>query len=65
MGDSLTADGILLIVKGDENLGGLAEMLGRSAPGEEEVPNKEHEVHKEPELDRPAVAGALGVFAGL
>ena len=42
MGVGLAADGILLIVEGDENLGGLAEMLGGSVPGEEEVPDEEH-----------------------
>ena len=31
----------------------------------EEVPNEEHDIHEGPELDRPAVAGALRVFAGL
>ena len=45
VGDSLTADGILLIIEGDENLGGLAEILGGSVPREEEVPGEEHEVH--------------------
>ena len=64
VGDSLTAVGILLIVEGDDNLGGLVEMLCRSIPGGEEVPEEEHEVHEGPELDRPAVAGALHVFAG-
>ena len=57
MGYSITADGILLIVESDENLGGLAEILGVSVPGEEKVLDKEHE------LDRPAVASALCVFA--
>ena len=56
MGDGLTADGIFLIVKGDDNLGGLSEMLGGGVPGEEKVPGKEHEVYEGPELDRPAVA---------
>ena len=41
-------DGILLIVEGDENLSGLAEMLDGSVPGEEEVPDEEHEVHEGP-----------------
>ena len=44
--DGLTADGILLIVEGEDNLSCPAEMLGRSVPGEEEVPDKEHEVHE-------------------
>ena len=48
MGDSLTMDGIILIVEGDDNLGGLSEMLGGSVPGEETFPNKEHKVHKGP-----------------
>ena len=45
VGDGLAVDGIFLIVEGDENLGGLAEMLGGSVPGEEEVPDEEHEAH--------------------
>ena len=65
VGDGLTADGILLIVEGEDNLSCPAEMLGMSVSGEEEVPNKEHEIHEGPELDHPAVAGALCVFAGL
>ena len=48
-----------MIVEGDEILGGLAEILGGSVPGEEEVPDKEHNIHEGPELDRQAVAGAL------
>ena len=64
VGDGLSADGILLIVKGEDNLSGPAEMLGGNVPGEKEVPNKEHEIHEGPELDRPAVAGALCVFSG-
>ena len=64
VGDSITVDGIILIVEGDNNLVGLAEMLGGGVPGEEKVPDKEHKVHEEPELDRPTVAGALCVFAG-
>ena len=64
VGDSPAADGILLIVEGDDNLSGLAEMLGGSVPGEEGVPDEEHEVYEGPELDRPTMAGALRVFAG-
>ena len=45
---SLTVDGIILIVEGDENLGGLAEMLGGSVPGEEKFTNKEQKVHEGP-----------------
>ena len=63
--DCLTADGILLIVEGDDNFCGMAEMLSGNVPGEEKVPNKEHKVHEGPGLDCPAVAGALRVFTGL
>ena len=64
MGDGLTVDGTLLIVKGEDNLSCSAEMLGGSVPGEEEVSDKEHGIHEGSELDRPAVAGALRVFTG-
>ena len=40
MGGGLAVDGILLIVKGEENLSGLAEMLGTSVPREKEVPDE-------------------------
>ena len=62
MGDELTACGILLIVKGDENVGGLAEMLGVGVPGEEKVPNEEQKFHEGPELYSPPVPSALHVF---
>ena len=64
VGDGLTADGILLIVYGDDHLCGMAEMLGRGIPGEDKVPDEEHEVCEGPELDCLAVAGAICVFAG-
>ena len=48
VGDGLTADGILLIVEGDDNLGGLAEMLRRGVPGEEKAPDEEDKVHEGP-----------------
>ena len=65
VGNGLTTDGILLIAKSEDNLGGLAEMIGGGVPGEELVPDEEHEVNKGPELDRPAVVGALRVFTRL
>ena len=64
MGDGLTVDGILLIFEDDENLGGLVEMLGGGVPGEEKLPDKEHAFHEGPELDRPAVDGAICVITG-
>ena len=63
--DGLTADDILLIVKGDEKLGGLAELLDGSILGEEKISDEEHKVHEGLELDRLAVASALRVFVGL
>ena len=39
VGDGLAADGNLLIVEGEDNLSGPAEMFDGSIPGEEEVPN--------------------------
>ena len=39
-------------------------MLDGSVSGEEEVPDKEHEIHEGSDLIRPAVAGALRVFSG-
>ena len=48
VGNGLTMDGILLIVKGDDNLGGLAEMIGGGVPGEDKFPDEEHEVHEGP-----------------
>ena len=46
MGDGLTADGILLIVEGDDNLCGIAKKLGGGIPREDKVPNEEHKVHE-------------------
>ena len=51
VGDGLAVDGILMIIKGDDNLGGLAEILGRSIPREDKLPDEEHEVHEGPELE--------------
>ena len=62
--DGLTADGILLIVEGEDNLSCPAEMFCGSVPREEEVPDKEHEIHEGSELDRPAVDSVLRVFTG-
>ena len=64
VGYCLTMNGILLVVEGDDNLCGIAEMLNGGVPGEEKVPNEEHEFHKGPELYRLAVAGALRVLVG-
>ena len=64
MRDGLTADGIVLIFQGNDNTGGLVEILGGGVPREEKVPDEEHKVYKRPELDHPAVAGALCVVTG-
>ena len=39
-------------------------MLGKGVPRVDKVPEKEHKVHEEPELDSLAVAGVLCVFSG-
>ena len=65
VGDGPAAGGILLIIEGDEYFCSVSEMVVRGVPREEKFPNKEYEVHEGPYLDRPAVAGALHVFAGL
>ena len=59
VGDGLTADGIVLFDEGEDNLSCPVEMFGGGVPREEEIPDEEHEIHEGPELDRPAVAGAL------
>ena len=64
VGDDLPADGILLIVEDDENLGSLSEIPRRGVPREEKVPDEEHKVHYGPEFDRLSVDGALRVFTG-
>ena len=64
MVDSLTADGILLIVESGENLVGLAEMICGGVPREEKVPDKEQTVYEGPELYHTEVVGALCIFAG-
>ena len=64
MEDGLTVGGILLIVEGDDNLCGIAEMFGRGVPGEKKYPGKERKLHEGPELDCLEVASALCLFAG-
>ena len=64
MGDGLTADGIILIVEGDENSFGIAKIIDGGVPREEKVPREEHKVQEGPELDHTTVAGALHVFIG-
>ena len=44
--EGLTADGIILIVEGDNNLCDIEEMLGQGIPGEEKVPRKEYKVQQ-------------------
>ena len=46
VGYGFSADGILLIVEGEDNLSCPAKMIGGSVPGEEEVPDKEHETRR-------------------
>ena len=64
MRDVLTSDGVFLVVQGKNNLSHLVEVLDWGVHGENTVPDEEHKVQEGPELDCPAVACALGVFAG-
>ena len=53
-----------MVVQGEENLSRLVKGIDWGVHGEENVSDEEHEVQEWPKLDRPAVACALGVFAG-
>ena len=52
-----------MFVQGEDDMCGIMKVLDWGVSGEEMVPNKECEFQEEPELDCPAVARALGVFA--
>ena len=66
VGDSPATDGILLIVEGDENLSGLAEMLDGRIPGEEKVPDEEYAIRGETVSHfRSESAAACPVKAGI
>ena len=65
MRNVLTSDGVFLVVQGKNNLSHLVEVLDWGVHGENTVPDEEHKVQEGPELDCPAVAGALRVFTGL
>ena len=60
----LTLDGVPLVIQGEENLGGVLEVLNRGTRWEELVPDKENEFQEGPELNCPVVACAFGVLAG-
>ena len=62
--DSLPSDGILLVVKGDEDLGGMLKSLNGGIGRYENVFGEEHKSQKRTELDGSVVAGALGVLTG-
>ena len=64
MRDSLTSDGIFLVVQVENNLSRLMEVIDWGVHGEETVPDEEHEVQEGGGLDYPVVACTLGVFTG-
>ena len=61
--DGLTSDGILLVVKGENNLRNVLEPPNWGILGEEGVPGEEDEVHEGTELHCPTMAGALEIIA--
>ena len=56
-------DRILLAFQGEDDLGGMLEVLNWGIGWEELVLHKEDEFHEGLELGCSTVAGALGVFA--
>ena len=62
--DGLTLDGILLVVQGEGDLGGMLKLLVWGVWGEEGVADEEHEFQEWAELDYPTMADALFVLAG-
>ena len=44
MRDRLVPDGVLLVVQGEDNRGGILEMINGGVGGEELVPDEENEV---------------------
>ena len=62
--DSLNSDGVLLVVQGEENMGDVLELLSWGFYREDIFPDEEHGFQEGLELDCPAMACALGVFAG-
>ena len=64
MRDSLTSYGILLVVQGEDDLGGMLKVIDRGVSRDDMVPNKEHKFQEGPGLNFTVVARALDVFAG-
>ena len=62
MRDGLASYDIFLVVQGENNLSRLVEVLGWVVYREETIPDKEHKLQEELELDCPAVVYALGLF---
>ena len=62
--DGINSDVILLVFQGEDNMSGILEALNWGVGWEELVPDEEHESQEGPELECPAVACVLAVFAG-
>ena len=60
----LTSDGIILDVQGEDDLCDMLKLIDWGVCGEDIVPDEEYEFQEGLELDCPAMACALGVFAG-
>ena len=58
-------DGILLTVQGEDDLCDMLKMLDWGVCGEGIVPDEEHKYQEETELDYPAMAYSLSIFAVL
>ena len=61
--DSITLDGVLLVVQGQDDLGDVLKRTNRGVRGEEDVSGEEDEVHEGTELDYSVMASVLCVLA--
>ena len=62
--DGLPSDGVLLVVQGEGDLGGVLESLDQGIERDDISSGEEHEFQQGIELDGSAMAGALGVLTG-
>ena len=60
----LNLDRILLVARGVDDLGDMLKLIDWGVGRNEMISNKKHRFQERPELDCPAMARVLGVFAG-
>ena len=60
----LPSDGVLLVVQGEDDMGGMLGTLDGGIGRDEIVSSEEHEFQQGTELDGSAMTGALGVLTG-